>query len=782
MGTLDMDTGVLLSEPASHYDPRAFRGFALLLAALANCAYSQTVESQHDLAGEVIVTAQKRRQSIQDVGMSVAAFSKGSLESRGVESTEDLQRLVPGLTFTRTPAGPPVLTLRGVGFYDSTLAAAPAVSVYVDEAPLALPSFSEVGVIDIERVEVLKGPQGTLYGENSTGGAINYIAAKPTAELSTGASLSYGRFNTVAAEGFVSGPLQDTLKFRMALKTTQADDWQHSFTRNQSLGAIHRTAARAMLEWQPNAAATVSLTANGWTDTSDVQAFQYRATECTNPTLCAPELGNYPVAPDNARAADWTPGWPMSSDDRFVQTLLRADVALSERLNFTSVTGYQDFKQDKYLDQDATRIQNLDYRQRGTASSFNQELRLSGEASAAAWLVGAYFSTMNVDERSDIDVAQVSVNQPFPDLLPRGTTNAVRTGQDARSYAAFGNLEFRLTQHLSAIGGLRYTRSDRKFSGCTLSGSDPIIGQALAILSAGLRGVPPQMPPIGGCISLDRFTFEQGLTRDRLDQDNESFRVGLDYKTDSAVLFYGNVSKGYKSGSFPTLSASTSAQFLPVTQESVLAYEGGVKAPLPSQLGQVDASVFYSDYHQKQIRGRIADPVFGPLEALVNIPESRVFGFEGSIVVNPLTDLHLRASVACIDSKVRDFVGITSTGASENFGGSSFPYSPKWQAAADSEYSWSVNSAYRAFVGAGLTYHSSTHAALGEDPNFRLRSYVIADMRAGIETADNRWQLALIGENVTDQYYWNNVFQFIDTRFRIAALPATYAVRVSYNY
>jgi len=776
-----MDTGVPLPEPACHFNPRALRRFALLLAASANCAHSQTGESPHDLTGEVIVTAQKRQQSIQDVGMSVAAFSDESLESRGVDSTEDLQRLVPGLTFTRTPAGPPVLTLRGVGFYDSTLAAAPAVSVYVDEAPLALPSFSEAGVIDIERVEILKGPQGTLYGENSTGGAINYIAAKPTDELSAGASVSYGRFATTTAEAFVSGPLQDTLEFRVALKTIQGDDWQHSFTRDQSLGATHRTAARAILEWQPTAAATVSLTMNGWTDTSDVQAFQYRATECTNPALCAPELATYPVAPDNARAADWTPGWPMSSDDHFFQTLLRAEAAMSERLRFTSITGYQDFKQDKYLDQDATRIQNLDYRQRGTASSFNQELRLSGEAPAAAWLVGTYFSTMNVDERSDINVAQVSVNQPFP-VLPRGTTNAVQTDQDARSYAAFGNVEFRLTQHMSALAGLRYTKSEREFSGCTLSGSDPIIGQALAILSAGLRGVPPQMPPIGGCISLDRFTFEQGLTRDRLDQDNESFRIGLDYKTDSAVLFYGNISKGYKSGSFPTLSASTSAQFLPVTQESVLAYEGGVKAPLPSQLGQVEASVFYSDYHQKQIRGRIADPVFGPLEALVNIPKSRVYGFEGSVAINPLTDLHLRASVACIDSKVRDFVGITSTGATENFDGSSFPYSPRWQAAADSEYSWSVNSAYRAFIGAGLTYHSSTHAALGDDPGFRLDSYVIADVRAGIETADNHWQFALTGENVTDEYYWNNVFQFIDTRFRIAARPATYAVRLSYHY
>jgi len=777
-----MDTRAPLHHAARDNVARLLQCLALSTASLASSAHAQTVDSTRELAGEIVVTAQKRKQSIDDVGMSVAAFSKESLHSRGIESTEDLQRLVPGLTFTRTPSGPPVLTLRGVGFYDSTLAAAPAVSVYLDEAPLALPVFSQVGVIDVERVEVLKGPQGTLYGENSTGGAINYIAAKPTDRLSAGASLSYGRFDTAQAEGFVSGPIADTLRFRAALKTTQSDDWQRSFTRDDSLGAAHQAAARATLEWQPAPAATVSLSVNGWTDTSDVQAFQYQATECTNPALCAPELLRYPLAPRNARSGDWTPGWPMSSDDHFVQALLRTDVAMSDAMTLTSITGYQEFEQDKYLDQDATSVENLDYRQRGDGASINQEVRLSAESPVGAWLVGGYFSHMNVNERSDINVAQVSVNQPFPDLLPRGTTNAVRTDQRSNSYAVFGNLDVPLTNHLSAVAGVRYTNSERRFYGCTLSGSDPVIGQALAILSAGLRGVQPQLLPPDACITIDSATLEQGPTRARLDQDNESFRVGLDYKTDNAVLFYGNLSKGYKSGSFPTLSASTSAQFLPVTQESVLAYESGVKAPLPGQLGQFEASAFYSDYYQKQLRGRIADPVFGPLEALVNIPRSRVFGFEGGITVSPVPDLHVRTSVTYIDSKVRNFVGITSTGATENFGGSSFPYSPKWQAVADSEYSWTLSSGYRAFLGAAVTYHSSTFAALGEDPDFRIRSYVIADVRAGIETADNRWNVSIIGQNLTDEYYWNNVFQFIDTRFRIAARPATYAVRLSYNY
>ena len=136
------------------------RGLLLLLCAVAAApARGQSTATE---TTDIIVTAQKREQAAQDVGMSVVGLSGKAARERGINSIEDLERVVPGLTFAKTPAGPPVLTLRGVGFYDSTLSASPAVSVYIDEAPLALPSFLQVGVIDIARVEVLKGPQGTL--------------------------------------------------------------------------------------------------------------------------------------------------------------------------------------------------------------------------------------------------------------------------------------------------------------------------------------------------------------------------------------------------------------------------------------------------------------------------------------------------------------------------------------------------------------------------------------------------------------------------------------------
>ncbi|GGE22564.1 TonB-dependent receptor [Polymorphobacter glacialis] len=673
-----------------------------------------------------------------------------------------------------------MLTLRGVGFYDSTLAASPAVSVYLDEAPLALPSFLQVGVIDIARVEVLKGPQGTLYGENSTGGAINYVAAKPTDTTQTGTTISFGRFATFEGESYVSGPLSETLKARLAVKTVQSGDWQRSFTRADTNGAMRQSAARAIVEWEPSSGAKVTLNVNGWIDRSDTQGVQLIEVACASPPTCRPALKAYPPAPDNARAADWTPGFPMSSDDHFFQTTLRADIDLTDAITLTSISGYQRFRQRKFLDQDGTALQVLDFGLFGRAQSFNQELRLAGETGQLRWLVGGYATRQITDDDFSADIGDVSIAEPLPGIVPRATTGAGDYHFRTRSLALFGNLEYRLDDRLTLIGGLRYTASRQQFDGCEKSGADPALGQLLGFLSAFARGTLPVIDPVppNGCISIDAATLRQGLTRDQLNENNVSWRAGLNYQTAADTLVYASVAKGYKSGSFPSLGASSSIQFLPVTQESLLAYEAGVKMPLGNFV-RVEAAAFYYDYRDKQVRGRVLDAVFGAIEALVNIPQSRVYGFEAAVRARPVPGLGLGAGLTFTDSQVQRFSGIGQNGLTTDFAGSAFPYSPRWQAVADATYDWSVGADRRAFVGGNITHHSTTNASLGDDPELRLQPYVTLDLRAGLRTADGRWSLSAFGRNVTNVYYWNNMFRFVDTRIRIAARPATYGLTLS---
>src|SRR5690606_22448688 len=155
---------------------------------------------------EVVVTATKREQGLQDVGLTVSAISGDMLEQKRINNVADLAQIVPGLNFSQSPESKPVYTLRGVGFYESTLAAYPDVATYIDQVSLPLPILSSLTAFDLERVEVLKGPQGTLFGNNATGGAINFVPAKPTEYFDAGVSLSYGRFDAVDVGGFVSGP------------------------------------------------------------------------------------------------------------------------------------------------------------------------------------------------------------------------------------------------------------------------------------------------------------------------------------------------------------------------------------------------------------------------------------------------------------------------------------------------------------------------------------------------------------------------------------------------
>ncbi|WP_375713753.1 TonB-dependent receptor plug domain-containing protein, partial [Sphingobium sp. BS19] len=168
-------------------------------------------DGSESTVGDIIVTANKREENINKVGLSITAFSGEALAERKITSLQDIASAVPGLSYAASTANTPVFTLRGIGFNESSLGVYPAVSVYVDQAPLPFPVLASHSAYDLERIEVLKGPQGTLFGQNSTGGAINYIAAKPTDTFTAGGDVSYGRFNTIEGNAHISGPITDTL-------------------------------------------------------------------------------------------------------------------------------------------------------------------------------------------------------------------------------------------------------------------------------------------------------------------------------------------------------------------------------------------------------------------------------------------------------------------------------------------------------------------------------------------------------------------------------------------
>ena len=741
---------------------------------------------------EIVVTAQKREQSANDVPMSIQAVTGEALTLRGVNDTSDLSKIVPGFTATTTNYATPVYTLRGIGLYDTSLGSSPAVSVYVDQVPLEFPVMTLAATLDLDRVEVLKGPQGILFGQNSTGGAVNYIAAKPTTTFAAGTALSYERFGKTDVEGFVSGPISDTLQARVAVRAIEGGAWQYSVTRpDSSLGDTREIMGRILLDWEPTDRLRFAFNINGNQNQSDTQAGQLEKITPAVPTNVDPALYAQPIVNSNARAADWTPSIPNRVDDHFYQLAARGDYAFNDTAELTSLTSYQNQEVNHFVDNDGTSLPLTQSDIFGSIKSFNQELRIAGNTRQLHWVAGANYDYAKTIDNILATYDGVSDAQPIPTLPPIGG-NLGTLDQQVNTYAAFGNLEYAFADHWSVYGGARFTESRRSAHLCDL-GTDAqnATGQIFTLLQqlfaeGGVKTTPVIPIGISDCFPLTPapdLSPQPGGTNERLNENNVSWRGGVDYKTDGGALIYANASRGYKAGVITNVIASSTSEFVPAKQERVDAFELGLKAPLFDRRVRVNGALFDYEYADKQVKTREIDPIFGLLELIQNVPKSRIQGAEGELDMQPVSGLTLSSSATYLSSRVTsDFNTVNQEGASGDFKGSRLPYTPKWSAVADSQYEWAYREV-KPFLGASLTYRSSDNTSFQtgalQAPDYRLPSYTVLDLRAGIAAQDDRWRVTVYGRNVTDRYYWGFVFNQADTIVRRAAPPAVFGISVS---
>ncbi|MBP7337924.1 TonB-dependent receptor [Niveispirillum sp.] len=764
----------------------------VLLASSASVVAQNAPATSTDELVEIIVTAQKRSERLRDVPMSISAATGDQLKQQGITNAEQLDKLVPGFTFQRTVYGLPVFFLRGIGFNDTTLGVSPGVSVYVDQQPLPFSAMTRGAMLDLERVEVLKGPQGTLFGQNSTGGAINYIAAKPTDDLQVGAEASFGRFNALTGEAFISGTLAPTLTGRLAVRGERQDDWQRGYTNGESIGQRRFINGRATLDWEATDAIRAELVLSGWRDKSDTQQPQ---TVAYTPLVTGPAarpvpfpLATFPTGSDNPRAAAWDPGVDFARDDRLYQIAGRIDADLTEDISLSSLSAYAHYRQSIPLDLDGTTYPSGRSDDRGRVRTFSQELRLNGTAGEGVrWMVGANYQDDSVFERLELNP-----------LITSGTTVGpvvfdelfVDNDQEIKSKGVFGSLDVPLADSLVLQGSVRYTDQDRDFGGCVRDTGNGQISAALGLLGTLISG-QPQTVPLGGCGTLGPAGAPLPLVTGTLNEDNLSWRGSLNWNVDGNSLIYANVTKGYKSGSFPTLPASSSVQFTPVPQESVLAFEAGTKLSFGRAL-QVEAAAFYSRYDDKQLVGFLVDPVFGPLPSLVSIPKNHIQGGEVTATLRPVDGLVIAASGTYVDTRVdRNPINPTGPfGTPADFVGQRFPYTPRWQGSLDTQYNFPAFDGFDGFIGGTLTARSGTTGTLlSGDPavaaledKLKIGGYALIDLRAGIEADDARWRLELWGRNITNRFYVGGVSRNSDFTTRFAGAPATYGVTLRYRF
>ena len=776
----------------------------------------------------IIVTAQRREESSGDIPVSVAVLTGKRIAGGQIREMADLAAQLPGFTLARSFRGPPIFTLRGVGFNSQNMSATSPVGFYLDEMALPYPVMSEGPMFDLERIEVAKGPQGTLFGRNTTGGLVNIIVRKPAQESEGYLRLSVGSYESHGAEGAIGGPLSPTLSSRVAFSIERADKgWQHSITRGDRLGRKNKAAARLGFSWEPSAGTRLLLTGNWWRDRSDTQAPQ--SVETYPPGLIAAgwtDPADWPAGtavlglptdyldqsfhPTRAGQANWAVSqipWggaaggrnytPAPLDFRknndFRSFALHGSFALDDRLKLETLSSYALFRRNEVTDNAGWAFENAITRGKGRIESVSQEVRLLGEHDRLNWVAGAIYAVDHVDERDEAWAGTNSLLQLFRIAAAQAAADAGAdaatlenivfgfrdyansSSQTSRSFAVYGQAGYRPEPGFGMTFGLRYTSDRIRFSGCSRDLGDNSLAATVNAFWGGLANVVP-----GGCTTF-LADMSQGLYRDTLAQENVSGRLAIDWRFAPGSMFYASAARGFKSGTFPNIEGNFAIQYKPARQEELRSYELGIKSR-PWRWFSVDAAAFYSDYRNKQLFGGIVDPIFGSLTRVLNIPRSEVTGFEAAMVLTPAGKLSLEANVAWLRSRINAFTGLDDFGAVRDFAGSAFSYTPRFQLNSRIQQGFALSSGWNGQASLSFRYSSPQQADLLGDPRFRLRPYHVLDAMISFLPIDNRYQIDIHVKNLTDSYYWNAVHLQSDSFVRFAAMPRIWGASLTRRF
>ncbi|PKP83259.1 MAG: TonB-dependent receptor [Alphaproteobacteria bacterium HGW-Alphaproteobacteria-18] len=808
-------------------------------------AATDSARAETDLKlGSITVTANRREQSAQDVPMAIQAFGEDTLSQLQINSVEDLSSVVPGFNVSQSYQGVPTYTLRGIGFNTINLSATSTVGTYVDEVAYPYPFMNSGPVFDVSRVEVLKGPQGTLFGRNTTAGLINVVTNKPVDEFQARVKAEVGNYDTWNLEGMINLPLSENIQARFAIRSENSDEgWQRSVSRpDEDRGTVDKLGFRAALAIQPSDKMDIDLSYNGWINKSDTIGGQgIGLTPNTDPTFIVPGTSgpssssafNQPGLidylannfPTSAKQSDWAPynarsatvgGVPGIDGDHAEDSsfhALRAGVSYTfdNDLKLVSLTGYNKLEREAVLDWSGVPFQILLQDIDGEIKSFSQELRLEGETGRANWLVGAYYGK---DETTDTNrtmlrdnansnfistVAATLAASPFnvdPETGQPYTIaellNSFQTYRDAGDFESttqsiFANVDWEITPEFSLTTGIRYTEDQQKYIGCSsdVNGSmQPNVNVFNRTYFALIYGLTTPTAPLieNGCNTYDVATNSFGPVASDTKENNVSWRIAGNWTPTNNMLLFASVTQGYKSASTPVNAASKSEQNAPATQESLLAYEAGIKAQLFNQRLQTNASVFFYDYEDKQVASFFPDPIYRALSRLQNVPKSEAYGFETEITWLVNENLTAMGGLTLLQTEIKEFDTSDAFGLPTSRAGDPFLYSPETSATLALLYDRPVTETLGLRGSISGRWQSDSTAGDPDDPLYDIDSYGTLNGSIGLYTLNDTWEFSLWGQNLTDEYYVQQVTSNANVVLRFAGKPRTYGASLSYRF
>ena len=668
--------------------------------------------------GEIVVTAAKRSENLQSVPISVSAIGGDALAKSRITSVDSLVNKVANLQLTSTVGdNTPIFALRGVSMSDFSLNQSSPVATYYDEVYKGNFAFLGVALYDIERVEVLRGPQGTLYGKNTTGGAVNLISRDAKlGETSGYFNAGYGNYNRVDVNGAVNVPLGEKAALRVAGTFAKADGWFKNVNPGfPDLASTDEWALRGTLKLEPTE--KLKITLRGSHSFQNPQNYGiYAQPEAVN----RPGLSQFQIDSN------------VATKRRAVTTsvALTVNYELADTLALTSITSYDKgtlfFKEDT----DGISAQVLEVPYFDKASQFAQDLRLTSDTGGPFdFILGAYFNREKVYNQTALEVLNGT------DVNEDGVINAAdcaaglpvackvrnQFDQVKKSFALYTDLKYKLTDALTLRGGLRYTHDRGDQTG----------------FSSDALGVDDSF--VANLIPLSDLAFKQ---------DNLSGKIGLDYKLASGDLLYASVSRGYRAPSFNAQAFFTPAELGVAKAEQVTAFEAGAKTQFWDRRVTLNMAAFYYTYKNQQfINVNPADAS----QQLLNIPKSELYGAEAELTVRPSDAFTLHAGLGLLSTKIKE-----GTVSGVNVAGNRLSNAPSLTF--NASFDWTlVEGGFGSFsVHPEVAYQSSQFFENINIPRLRQTSYALFGGHVDWSSSDGRYSLSAWARNLGNKFYFTS--------------------------
>ncbi|WP_337186327.1 TonB-dependent receptor [Phenylobacterium sp.] len=706
---------------------------------------------------EVVVTAQKRAENVQDVPISVTAFSGETLEAAGVQDVRDLRRITPSLYLaTSSNTSNTRIMMRGVGTSGNT-AVEPSVATFVDGVYVPRIGSLLAGLNDIGSVEVLRGPQGTLFGRNASMGAVLIRTQAPGDVISGEASATVGTYGVrrFAAAGDL--PISDTLKTRVSLLGYKGDGFGRNDLTGKRMGRNDGFSARAAVEWN----ITPEVTWNLRGDYQNLSGDGYNTITVVADTVTPQTLANWQTRLDPDGAGPLVGVLPYTSDTysrrvrqstegdlKDYQTGVASDLTwdMAGGYQLKLISGYRDWKNIQY------QVSNgnipLELQRRTTfadSQNHSQELQLLSPDTLFGGRFNFVAGLFYYEEAYDIG-QNIDLTRDFCEVFLRNTATAARLNQcrtnplegasfyvftqDTESVAAYVQGAFKLSEQFSVTGGLRYSE-DEKIATFRALTRNPAAAQAAESTDMSLK------------------------------EDKVTWRVSGAYRPSDDVMIFASYSTGFKSGGFDSAPATgtPSTAFARTFQaETVENWELGVKSQLFDRRLVANATLFRTEIDDLQFRS------YDGLQFRTrNNGKARQQGIEFETVARPIPPLTLTLAGTLLDSEYLDFrgaPGLPGLGGDQDLTGQRLPYSPKWQGAASAQYIGDLSNGMSWLVRADLSFTSRANLATAGDnnPDADQSGYAVLGGRIALRGPMQTWELAMIGQNLTNKAFCTGIF------------------------